>query len=738
MVSLALAAVLFLTAFAVPALADTSMVAGDWGKTTRDEVYFRKTPSTGGDFWARLPKNWELQVLGTKTANGILGYKVKGGTPKWPDRSYTGYIHSDYFTKSRSGSTAAKAVVTAKPAAASAKAGATKGYVRTVRSGVNIRNNPAGAILTGKNESKIPSGVILAYDAGPVTAGGYDWVRVSYLGLRGYIRSDCWILTNATGKAVTASAKATKAPTTKQGYITLTKGGVNFRDQPNGIMLGRLDKGTVLSYYGEVVSGTQTWYHAYSAEIGSYGYVLASLAKISNTAKAATTPKPGTVVVPTTDGTGTLVTTADNLNLRKTPSLAAESLLKIANAGVTLDYKDSRQVAGAYWYKVTYGGKTGWIHGSFVRITSTKKATSAPVIPSSGSATPVPDASKLSSTAITLLKKVRIRKSPSMSGAEIDMVAKANTKGTYLGKYSAATKSNPYTWYYVKFGKTTGWMRGDCVRILTDSENTAYAATGNADAPAEATYTTLKKGSTGSAVTELQTALAAKGYLKESQITGMYDTDTEKAVIAFQKANKLTADGIAGEKTQHALYNTVPAGTYEGTNTDNKNLYPVEKVDWYKGDIQSVWTVGSVATVTDVYTGTVMNMYRIYGTNHADVVPATKADTKAYCSIFGVSNSQEVDDRQSELQSWRRRPLWVTIGGRTFAASMYGIPHNFAGDRIPDNGYNGQFCVHFTNSMTHGSGSLPAQVDPDASYNNYFGHQSAINYAYTHSITGTK
>ena len=74
------------------------------------------------------------------------------------------------------------------------------------------------------------------------------------------------------------------------------------------------------------------------------------------------------------------------------------------------------------------------------------------------------------------------------------------------------------------------------------------------------------------------------------------------------------------------------------------------------------------------------------------------------------------------------------MGGRTFCASVYGIPHNYSGDRIPNNGYTGQFCVHFTNSRTHTSNI----VDPDASYNNYFGAQSAIQYAYEHSISGQK
>ena len=214
---------------------------------------------------------------------------------------------------------------------------------------------------------------------------------------------------------------------------------------------------------------------------------------------------------------------------------------------------------------------------------------------------------------------------------------------------------------------------------------------------------------------------------------GLYDTATRNAVLAFQKSYGLAQDGIAGEKTQHALFGTVPEGTYSG-GTVTPVLYPVEKIDWYTGGIQSIWSVGAVGVVTDVYTGISFRAQRLYGDNHADCEPLTTADTAAICRIYGVSNAQEISDREQALQSWRRRPLWVTIGTRTFCASMYGIPHNYEGDRIPDNNYNGQFCVHFVNSRTHSTN----RVDERASYNGYFSHQDAIQYAYSHSQSGTK
>ena len=157
--------------------------------------------------------------------------------------------------------------------------------------------------------------------------------------------------------------------------------------------------------------------------------------------------------------------------------------------------------------------------------------------------------------------------------------------------------------------------------------------------------------------------------------------------------------------------------------------------DWTSGDIQRVWAKGETAVVTDVYTGISFVARRWSGYLHADVEPLTAKDTAAMCKIYGVSTAQEIEDRTNELQTWRRRPLWVTIDGRTFAASMYGVPHNYpAGDTIADNAYNGQFCIHFVNSKVHKS----EKVDVDSAANGYFGHQSAIKYAYKHAISGTK
>lgn len=70
-----------------------------------------------------------------------------------------------------------------------------------------------------------------------------------------------------------------------------------------------------------------------------------------------------------------------------------------------------------------------------------------------------------------------------------------------------------------------------------------------------ATYTTLKLGSSGSAVSTLQKALEDAGYsVGSSGVDGIYGSDTQAAVKAYQKAKGLTVDGIAGTQTLSSLY----------------------------------------------------------------------------------------------------------------------------------------------------------------------------------------
>ncbi|MBQ8082379.1 MAG: peptidoglycan-binding protein [Clostridia bacterium] len=78
--------------------------------------------------------------------------------------------------------------------------------------------------------------------------------------------------------------------------------------------------------------------------------------------------------------------------------------------------------------------------------------------------------------------------------------------------------------------------------------------------PAGSGYITLKLGDSGTPVKQLQTALRKAGYLKSSA-DGKYGDATYEAVKAFQTANGLKADGVAGKSTLDKLFGNSPTAT---------------------------------------------------------------------------------------------------------------------------------------------------------------------------------
>jgi hypothetical protein len=87
---------------------------------------------------------------------------------------------------------------------------------------------------------------------------------------------------------------------------------------------------------------------------------------------------------------------------------------------------------------------------------------------------------------------------------------------------------------------------------------TASTPTTNRAAPAAPT-TRLKPGSKGAQVRALQQALAGLGY-SPGKLDGSYGPATQKALASFQRASKLSPDGILGPKTLAALRKALRQG----------------------------------------------------------------------------------------------------------------------------------------------------------------------------------
>lgn len=76
-------------------------------------------------------------------------------------------------------------------------------------------------------------------------------------------------------------------------------------------------------------------------------------------------------------------------------------------------------------------------------------------------------------------------------------------------------------------------------------------------------YETLRPGAQGQPVHALQSALRALGY--DIGVDGKYGKQTSQFVTAFQRQNRLTADGLAGDRTLTELYRQMPQFKPDGS-----------------------------------------------------------------------------------------------------------------------------------------------------------------------------
>ncbi len=203
------------------------------------------------------------------------------------------------------------------------------------------------------------------------------------------------------------------------------------------------------------------------------------------------------------------------------------------------------------------------------------------------------------------------------------------------------------------------------------------------------TNQTLKSGDSGAQVRALQTRLKALGYYTPS-VDGDYGYRTVEAVSNFQRANKLTVNGTANPTTLRKLVSSsaVSAGA-ANNNTTTTTKYKTEKLDWFK-DGERVFSGRPVIEIKDVKTGLVFKGKVLYGSHHLDVEPLTKTDTATLLKINGGVEFK-----------WNRRPMLVKYNGHVYAASIYSVPHGE--QTITNNNFEGQFCLHFYGSKTHGT-----------------------------------
>lgn len=232
------------------------------------------------------------------------------------------------------------------------------------------------------------------------------------------------------------------------------------------------------------------------------------------------------------------------------------------------------------------------------------------------------------------------------------------------------------------------------------------AASASTSTSASASDTVLKEGSKSDAVKQMQTALKNLGYYG-GVISGSFGQLTGEAVKAFQRANKLEADGIAGATTLNKLYSgsavayngktssTGSSGSSTATTSGGPSAASVQHTGI--STIRSRYKSGTVVTIYDFHTKLTWKC-RFYSVGvHADSEPLTSTDTDIMYRAFGNKNT------------WTPKSVWVTTpDGQTYIASMHNMPH--LSGSIKENNFDGHLCIHFPRTMADAEKTGPYAV----------------------------
>ena len=388
----------------------------------------------------------------------------------------------------------------------------------------------------------------------------------------------------------------------------------------------------------------------------------------------------------------------DGVRLRTTYSLTSAAKTTM-DKGKPVQATRKYNVGGTTWYYITVKKSSGSVYSGYVRASVLDKVSKQTFIDNGGNINLDTDGGEILGMIRVTANDVSIREAADTSS---EKVATAN-KGDVF--YYVDKSGN---WYQIQSGY---WIKNTYAKVMTESEVNDYL---NSDDYAGGTY---KEGDTGTMVTWIQEALKKLKYY-DGDVSGHYGKQTKEAVRVFQKDNGMSADGVAGPKTIAKImdkYNE-KIGSSGGSASYNPVIY---NVNWFNssGGVNSAYTSAGLkkdgsATLTDIATGKSFNIKIQSIGNHADVEPATAADTKVLCSLYNVSNASMLET----LNKYQRRAVVLTNSkGEQFIGSIYAIPHGL--NKVTGNDFDGQFCVHFLNSKTHGTN----RVDTDNG-----GHQDKI------------
>ena len=201
-------------------------------------------------------------------------------------------------------------------------------------------------------------------------------------------------------------------------------------------------------------------------------------------------------------------------------------------------------------------------------------------------------------------------------------------------------------------------------------------------------YLTLKQSLAGTTTKKTwlyRSASTASGRTALSQGTNLWITGRSGSFLHVRMRT--------GSASGYVPLSAVKQGTSSPATGASAMKSKLIVADWYKGGAY-VFKRDAYASLYDIDTGITIRIKRMGGVSHADVEPATAADTAKLRKIARGAFS------------WTSHACVLIVGGHYYACAINTMPHGR--QTIHNNNYEGQFCLHMVNSRTHCSDNLNA------------------------------
>ena len=293
-----------------------------------------------------------------------------------------------------------------------------------------------------------------------------------------------------------------------------------LRQSPGGAVITTLSKGTTVA----VLNNSSSWYKV--SVNGKEGYVSGEYLT-------------GTTATDVALGTGT-VKCSSSVNFRSAPNTSSTSYGELKNGT-----KVNVVGVSSGWYKVTYNGKTGYIHPDYITLASSSAGTA--IAPSN-------TVTSTTGTAGTV-----------KCSSSVNLRSEANTSSSILAELKNGTKitvvSTANGWCKVTYSGKTGYIKQDYVSTTGSASNNTSASTGTAAvvkcsstvnfrSAASTSSTILGELKNGTAITVLSTS---NGWSKGSYAgkTGYISADylvTASSGTAISPSNTAASVSISAKR----------------------------------------------------------------------------------------------------------------------------------------------------------------------------------------------